>query len=98
MANEKISAKKFWQLSRDLVTTWAGLCVLLAITCTLAFVPLGAGNLPISLVIAAIKAGMVGAVFMHLSEHNALNRLAASVGPIWIFIMFVLLGADYFTR
>ena len=38
------------------------------------------------------------AVFMRLREDNALNRLAASAGPIWIFIMFLLIGADYFTR
>jgi caa(3)-type oxidase subunit IV len=50
------------------------------------------------LAIAALKASLVGAVFMRLSEHNALNRLAAFVGPIWIFIMFLLMGSDYFTR
>ncbi|HXS06044.1 MAG TPA: cytochrome C oxidase subunit IV family protein [Rhizomicrobium sp.] len=98
MAREKIPAKSFWKLNRDLVMTWAGLCALLAITCTLAYVPMGRGNLPVSLVIAAIKAALVGAIFMRLSDHNALNRLAASVGPIWIFIMFVLMGSDYFTR
>jgi caa(3)-type oxidase subunit IV len=78
--------------------TWACLCVLLAATCTLAYVPMGSGNLPVSLVIAALKAGLVGAVFMRLAEDTPLHRLAASTGPIWIFIMFVLMGADYFTR
>lgn len=98
MAKDKPSLERFWLLNRGLVITWACLCALLATTCTLAFVPLGPGNLPLSLVIAAIKAALVGAIFMKLSEHNALNRLAAFVGPIWIFIMFVLMGADYFTR
>lgn len=98
MADRRKASKGFWQINRDLVIAWACLCALLATTCTLAYVPLGKGNLPLSLVIAAIKAALVGAIFMHLSEHNVLNRLAAFVGPIWVFIMFVLLGADYFTR
>jgi caa(3)-type oxidase subunit IV len=98
MPKEKLRLKDFWHLNHDLVVTWACLCVLLATTCAMAFVPLGWGNLPLSLIIAAIKAALVGAIFMKLSEQNALNRLAAFVGPIWIFIMFLLMGADYFTR
>jgi cytochrome c oxidase subunit 4 len=78
--------------------TWVALCVLLAMTCALAYVPLGRGNLPLSLAIAATKACLVGLVFMRLSEPNPLNRLAAAAGPIWIFVMLLLTGADYFTR
>jgi caa(3)-type oxidase subunit IV len=92
------SSRDLWRLSRKLVLTWLTLCLLLAATCALAYVPMGRGNLPVSLAIAALKASLVGAVFMRLSEHNALNRLAAFVGPIWIFIMFLLMGSDYFTR
>lgn len=80
------------------VLTWVALCLLLALTCTLAYVPLGRGNLPVSLCIAALKAALVGAVFMRLSEHNPLNRLVAAAGPIWIFVMFLLVFADYVTR
>lgn len=78
--------------------TWIALCILLATTCAIAFVPLGRGNLPIALAIAAMKASLVGAIFMRLSEDTPLNQLAAAAGPIWIFVMFVLMGADYFTR
>jgi len=77
---------------------WIGLCALLAATCALAYVPLGEANFPISLCIAALKAALVGMVFMRLFENNALNRLAAAAGPIWVFVMFLLMGADYFTR
>jgi len=90
--------RQLWQICRLPVFTWLGLCALLAATCTLAFVPMGARNLPVSLCIAAMKAALVGAVFMQLRENNALNRFAASAGPIWLFIMFLLVGADYFTR
>lgn len=77
---------------------WAALCVLLAATCALAYVPMGAANLAVSLVIAAAKAALVGVVFMRLFENNPLNRLAAAAGPIWIFVMFLLLFSDYVTR
>jgi cytochrome c oxidase subunit 4 len=98
MAKGKSGSPSFWSVCRAPLITWAGLCVLLGSTCALAYVPLGKGNLPLSLAIAAAKAALVGAVFMRLSEKNALNRLAAFVGPIWIFIMFLLMGSDYFTR
>ena len=77
---------------------YVALCVLLAATCTLAYVPLGSANLPISLVIAALKAGLVGAVFMHLSNTNTINRLAAIAGPMWVVVMLLLIGTDYATR
>jgi cytochrome c oxidase subunit 4 len=87
-----------WRICRLPVLIWAALCALLAATCTLAYVPLGAGNLPLSLCIAAVKAGLIGMVFMRLREDTMLNRLAASAGPVWVFIMLLLIGADYFTR
>ncbi len=80
------------------ILTWAALCVALAATCAISYLPLGAANLPIALAIAAFKALLVVGVFMRLSENQPLNRMAALAGPAWIFIMFVLMGADYFTR
>jgi cytochrome c oxidase subunit 4 len=80
------------------VLTWAALCALLALTASLAYVPLGEANLTVSLVIAGLKAALIGAVFMRLSRSDNLNRLAAAAGPIWIFILLFLIGADYLTR
>ncbi len=77
---------------------WGALCLLLLVTAALAFVPMGRANLPVSLGIAGVKAALVGWVFMRLSAPDSLNRIAASAGFVWIFIMFLLLGADYFTR
>ena len=98
MAKHDPARADLWRISRKPVGTWVALCALLATTCGLAYVPLGRGNLPLSLAIAAIKASLVGAIFMRLAEKNTLNRLAACVGPIWVFIMFLLMGSDYFTR
>jgi caa(3)-type oxidase subunit IV len=80
------------------LVTWAALCALLAATCALAYVPLRNANLPVSLVIAAFKATPVGVIFMRLFEDRPLNRLAAAAGPIWVFVMFLLMFANYFTR
>lgn len=95
MYNRNTSKREIWV--RPLVT-WIALCALLATTCTLAFVPLGAGNLPLSLAIAAVKASLVGVIFMRLFEPNPINRFAAAAGLIWIFVMFLLIFADYLTR
>ena len=73
--------RRLWRISRLPLSIWAGLCALLGVTCAFAYVPMGAANLPVSLCIAAAKAGLIGAVFMRLREKNALNRLAASAGP-----------------
>jgi cytochrome c oxidase subunit 4 len=89
---------RIWPVIRKPLLTLAALGILLAATCTLAYVPLGRANLAVSLAIAVLKAGLVGYVFMHLSENSAINRLAALAGPIWVFVMFLLIGADYFTR
>lgn len=90
--------RQIWRICRVPLLTWAALCALLAATCSLAYVPLGPGNFPVSLCIAALKTALIGAVFMQLREKHTLNRLAASAGPVWLFIMFLLIGADYFTR
>ncbi|HEX4272239.1 MAG TPA: cytochrome C oxidase subunit IV family protein [Rhizomicrobium sp.] len=87
-----------WHVIRTPLAVWLALCLLLAATCAIAYVPLGAANLPISLVIAATKAALVGGIFMRLRTDTPLNRLAACIGPTWIAIMFLLVFADYATR
>jgi caa(3)-type oxidase subunit IV len=91
-------AKALWRVARLPMLIWLALLVLLGASYGSAYIPLGKINLVISLAIAAIKALLVGAIFMRLREHNALNRLAACTGPIWIFIMFLLMGSDFFGR
>jgi cytochrome c oxidase subunit 4 len=87
-----------WQVIKGPLAVWLGLCLLLSATCAIAYVPLGVANLPISLVIAGIKAALVGGIFMRLGSDTSLNRLAACIGPAWIAIMFLLIFADYATR
>jgi cytochrome c oxidase subunit 4 len=91
-------AKALWHLSRRPILTWVALLILLGCSCGSAYIPFGNFNLVISLAIAAIKAILVGLIFMRLFENNHLNRLAACAGPIWVLIMFILMGSDFFSR
>jgi caa(3)-type oxidase subunit IV len=77
---------------------WGSTVQVDAVCFVFAFAPMGSANFPVSLSIAALKASLVGAIFMRLFEPNPLNRLVAVAGPIWIFVMFLLIGANYFTR
>lgn len=77
---------------------WAALLALLAATCAMAYVPLGALNAPIGLAIAAVKAGLVGALFMSLLHSSSLIRLAAAAGFFWLLILFALSLSDFLMR
>lgn len=77
---------------------WLALIALLFLSCFLAYVPLGRWNLPVGVVIAVIKAGLVVAFFMGLEKATSLNRLAASAGIVFLLVMFTLTFSDLFTR
>jgi cytochrome c oxidase subunit 4 len=77
---------------------WLALVLLLTATTASAFVPLGAFNLVVSLVIAITKALIVLLFFMELSASRALVRAFAAAGFFWLLIMIVLTGADYWHR
>ena len=82
-----MSARVIW-------TCWAALMVLLALTTGLAFVPLGAAQLGVSLVIAATKALLVLLLFMELKASSGLVRVFACAGFFWLMIMIALPSAD----
>ncbi len=83
---------------RQLVLCWLGLLVLLASTVTLAYQPLGSFNSVVALCIATLKAALVAAVFMELSERRSLTISFAAAGFFWLGIMFWLVFSDYLTR
>ncbi|HET7596988.1 MAG TPA: cytochrome C oxidase subunit IV family protein [Burkholderiales bacterium] len=80
------------------VTTWIALMALLALTTASAFIPLGAWNSVINLVIAAVKALLVALFFMQLRRASGLTRLVAAVGLFMLALLFGLSGGDYLTR
>jgi len=83
---------------RRLLLAWVGLLMLLGLTVTLAYQPLGASNNIAALLIATLKAALVAAVFMELSERRALTIAFASAGFFWLAIMLWLVFSDYLTR
>ncbi len=85
-------------LWRGPVAVWLLLLILLAITVTSSFVPLGPANTAVNLVIAAAMLMLLGFYLMDLVSASALIRLAAASGLLWVTFMFTLTFADYWSR
>lgn len=83
---------------RTAFLTYIGLLALLALTVASTFVPLGIGNSLVNLAVAAAKAALIGAVFMHLRRSSALVALCVATLALWIGLMYGLTLNDYFTR
>jgi len=77
---------------------WSALCLLLGLTTTLAYVPMGVLNLAVGLAIATTKAAIIAIVFMELSKASGVTRLASLAGVFWLVFLFLLMFADYFAR
>ncbi len=80
------------------VLVYVALLLLLGVTVCLAYIDLGKANLPLALSVASLKAGLVGAWFMHLIWMRPLNRLVASVAVVWLAILLAGTYSDYATR
>ena len=80
------------------LSVWAALLVLLVASLALAYVPLGAWNLPVGLAIAAVKAALVGFFFMTLRRAPALVLLVVGAAALYVGVMFALTFNDLFTR
>jgi cytochrome c oxidase subunit 4 len=87
-----------WRPSRALLAAWLALMVLLAMTVTLSYVPLGSFNGVIALLIAATKASIVAAIFMELRHRDARTFIFAGAGLFWLGIMLWLGMMDFLTR
>lgn len=77
---------------------WAALMVLLLLTFGSAYLKLGAWNNVINLAIAAAKALLVAAFFMHLRSASTMLRIVAATALIMLALLFGLSHADYATR
>lgn len=87
-----------WRPSRALLVAWLTLLALLALTVTLSYVPLGAFNGIIALLIAATKAAIVAAIFMELRHRGARTYIFAGAGLFWLGILLWLGMMDFMTR
>lgn len=87
-----------WRPSLPLIAAWLGLLGLLALTVTMAYVPLGTANAVAALGIGITKATLVAAIFMELRHRDALTLLFASAGLFWLGILLWLGLMDFLTR
>lgn len=83
--------KFYWQ-------TCAWLLGLLALTWGIGYVNLGVFNLIVALAISLAKMILIALFFMHIKGSSRLLHLVASVGLLWLFIMFLLTLGDYLSR
>ena len=77
---------------------WAALMGLLALTLVLAYVPMGGLTTAVGIAIALMKAALVALLFMELIRSEALVRLAAMSGFVFLTILFALTLADVLSR
>ena len=88
----------FWPLWRRNLLIWVALLILLGLTFTLAYIPLGIFNIIAALGIAAIKVGLVAFLFMGLGRSSSLIKLASAAGILWVITLFALTLSDSLTR
>lgn len=83
-------------------STYYIVCIAL-LTCTAltygaARFDLGWLNLPIAIVIAAVKGTLIVLFFMHAWRSSRLNWVVIGAGMLWLGILFTLTLSDYLTR
>lgn len=89
---------RFARERRTIALTWAALLLLMLASLGSAYLRLGPLNMVAGLVIAGIKAALVGWLFMRLRTAGPLMRLAAVAGLGAWCLLLVLGGVDYATR
>ncbi|HET8612262.1 MAG TPA: cytochrome C oxidase subunit IV family protein [Sphingomonas sp.] len=80
------------------VITWVALLALLFTSLGYAYWHAGPEKLVVGLGIAAIKASLIGLIFMELRKSSGLVRMAAAAGLTWLSFLFLLSFADFLTR
>jgi cytochrome c oxidase subunit IV len=89
---------RFRRRARHLLLAWFALIALMLTSLGSAYLHLGLWNPVAGLVIAAIKASIVLALFMGLARAGALLRIVAAAGVAMLALLFGLSGVDYATR
>ncbi|HZI09246.1 MAG TPA: cytochrome C oxidase subunit IV family protein [Myxococcus sp.] len=84
------SAAPYWAV-------WAALLVLTAITVITGSMHF-TGALVVALLIATLKGGLVAWIFMHLKDHQGVNRLFFIVSLLFVALMLIIPLADFGTR
>jgi cytochrome c oxidase subunit IV len=80
------------------VIAWAVLLLLLGLSVLSAYCNIGIFHPIVNFGIALTQAALVFILFMKLRERPSLQWVFAAMGFFWLFVLFTLSAADYFTR
>lgn len=84
------SAAPYWAV-------WVALLVLTAITVATGSLHFK-GSLVVAILIASVKGGLVAWIFMHLKDHQGVNRLFFMVSLLFVALMLIIPMLDFGTR
>jgi cytochrome c oxidase subunit IV len=87
-----------WELAKGPLAVWLVLIVLLALSAASAYLPLGPFNAALNLAVAAVMVFLLATFLMNLRWSNALVRIIAASGLLWLAFMFILTFTDYLAR
>ena len=79
---------------RAYVFAWLALLVLTLVSFGAHYLELGAFATAVSLIIAAIKAGVVALVFMHLKTESVSVRTVAALNLAWVALISIGIALD----
>jgi cytochrome c oxidase subunit IV len=80
------------------VMIWLGLCALTLLSFLFSLVDLGGAEMPLALLIAAVKSSLVGLFFMHLLEERLRTAIVPIVTTGFIVLLVSLVVTDVLTR
>ena len=83
---------------KSLINIWLLLMFLTVITVGAAQFDFGAWNVPIALIIASFKAGVVALHFMHLKHEDSMTWVFATYTLFLLFLLIAFTATDMFTR
>jgi cytochrome c oxidase subunit IV len=92
------SSRRQQSLWQGPALAWGVLILLFLLNLGSAYIPLGAGNVALNLVIAAAMAIVLAVFLMDLRNSTILVRVVAVTGLFWTMIMFSLTFSDYLSR
>ena len=78
--------------------TFGGLLGLTLLTTLLGYIDMGPMNVVVAVALAAVKASLIAAFFMHALYEGKLVRVALAGGVIWFLILISLTAVDYISR
>ncbi|HKB88980.1 MAG TPA: cytochrome C oxidase subunit IV family protein [Opitutaceae bacterium] len=84
--------------TRNLISVFIGLLMLLGLTVGANYLDLGRYSVTVALLIALIKAVLIIWFFMQVRTSPGIVRLYAAAGFLWLTIMLLLTFSDYAAR